>query len=1015
VALTHLDQVEGYVEFARFVAKQKASATLAIEPGKLEAENLLEPSLLKNFAEFERLLPLALTTLPSTEYLKVVAFLREGHRYLPPLSNFLAALGARSPVGHNPVLERVYLTLSLEKSEGANPFHASKDEERALAHNPLWRHRLAAVGCVLVGVLYMGAGYVYDRRLWTPAQEAVLAYPEAKTADQERKLRQDIARFMHRRAPGRVMRYLPSFFASEEEQLEARLSHVIRAHHLLPGLEQALDGNRPHRRSLYFLGLMYATRDNALGRLIAPRVQHWSDATGIEPELIETYLRSTHEPYGEKPPLAHLPARPVLDATNDAHQWMLFFNRLQQLYVRGTLAPEELAELKQEAGVLLDALKVIRQFEQSAPLLTELEQATNFGLAATYEPARAAVNASALFGDGLPTVERLLKRVQSGGREGAELEVRLLSDLNGMLKRQLDGQPAEGGETFAFVLEKQRFSFTSRGWEALIGNGATRELVHHFIHPTGKRASIFFADTDRLDPLQMNALSDGSFLFTGKATLDGRYTRQTFDKYVRPALTEFHALAPRLGEERGELERFVLSEVRKYARDYGSQIDSYYQSFGVRVESRESLQILLRQLLGPGSPLTELLHTVRDNTQLKLDDKQVPLFAPMNEVLAKYAPLHKVVPEQEAAATEFDNYLAVLEQLRQSLGPDAVAAAPEAAREEKKEEKKEEAGAEDLQGLAEVLSPPGQLTLAMLRKEKGSYDALVRTWLSSVRLSGELSTPFMRPVHALHDVGSREIETTVARLWDHRILNELSGVMRAFPFDRKSKRDVRPEELEALFHPQTGRFHQLARRFIEPVSVRNALGWRKLDTGGSSLTMPSDLYETLNNVEMLTRRLWDSEGNPRPLRLTVASVPFQSDVKGGAVLTLVYLSSGTDSVLNFNQQPITKPLQIDWTRPRQARLSIETVAPDTGGKTYPPAILSEISPWSMLHLLAQAQRDNDQWSWEFDLGPSKQGAGQGAKMKVHFQLQDDPWALFALRPPPPVVEPLDATATNPPP
>jgi hypothetical protein len=69
----------------------------------------------------------------------------------------------------------------------------------------------------------------------------------------------------------------------------------------------------------------------------------------------------------------------------------------------------------------------------------------------------------------------------------------------------------------------------------------------------------------------------------------------------------------------------------------------------------------------------------------------------------------------------------------------------------------------------------------------------------------------------------------------------------------------------------------------------------------------------------------------------------------------------------------------------------------------------------MLHLLAQAQRDNDQWSWEFDLGPSKQGAGQGAKMKVHFQLQDDPWALFALRPPPPLVEPLDATATNPPP
>jgi type VI secretion system protein ImpL len=915
------------------------------------------------------------------------------------------------------VVERVYFLGG--KGEGARPFHASLDPDAARKPDPYRNHRLGAIGCAAAGILYMLGGYLYERQLWNPAYQAVLQYPDATTPDHERALRKQIKRFTERRDIRRPMRYLPSFFSKEEETLDQLLSQAIRTHHLLPGLGHALASDRPHRRSLYFLALLYATRDNSLGkRILEDSSPHWVNATGLEQDVITTYVDITLEPYGLKPPLEHLPTQLVPDATNDAQQWVLFFQRLERTFAGGSLSPDELSRLRQEADALLKALAIIQQYKESPVLLRELEEATHFGLPAIYEPALAAVKASALFGDGMPTVERLLKLVRGGALSGAEAEVRLLSDFNGRARLLLDGQPGEAGETFRFQVGAQLFTFESQKWDHVIRASATRELVRRFTDGRASRpSSIFFHGTERLSPLVMNPLSDGTFLFTGRAELDGRFTRVAFDEYVRPVLTDFTTLAARLGrDERTAVEQFVASEVRKYANSYVSAVDTYYHAFGVRADSRDSLQILLKQMLGPGSPFTEMLHAVRDNTRVELDEKAVPLFSPMKLALAKYAPLHKVLAEQESGASEFENYRAILEQLRQSLALEGAAALDGARPEEPKPEEKKDAAAaeaEGLQRLPDLLSPAGRMSLAILHRQKGSYEDLVVTWLTSVKLHGELSGPFLAPVQALHALGRKEIEETVARLWSERISSELSNVLRSFPFDPDSRQDVRPEELTALFHPQTGRFHQLTRRFIEPISTRTVVGWRKLDTGNRRLSVPPDLYETLNNVDVLTRRLWDSEGNPRPLRLTVGSVPFKSSASANSILTLVYLNSGTSSLLNFNQQPLSKPLEIDWTRPRQARLSIETIAPDSGTKTYPPAILSEISPWSLLHLLKRASRQEDLWAWTFDLGPEQQGRNDNPKMTVKFQLQDDPWSLFVLRPKELPASPASADTSQP--
>jgi hypothetical protein len=1023
VVLTHLDEVKGYEAFAALLAKQHVRATLALNPKDWESASHLERALHRRLKSFERLLPLALTTSPSADYLRLVAFLEKAPPYLTPVAHFLATLGAPNTHLPAPRMERVYLAALHDQGEGANPFHAEDDARTPRVGSPLWPHRLAALACATLGALYLLPGYLYERALWLPARQAVLEYQEAfkaegpagkapdktQTNDGERMRRQAIARFLHRRED-MPMRYLPGFFSSQDELLEQRLSDGLRERYILPALHATPGLDEPHRRGLYLLAVLYASNSNLLGGYVLANLPHWVEATGLDQEIIEAYVHNTARPYEKAPPLPVLPPPGGSDASNDAQRWLAFLRQLDKaLHQDVPLSSRELAALRQEARDLREGLRVIERFGRTQFLLTELTHATGTDLSRYFAPALDSVNAPGLFGETRALVEPVLKRVTGETVEGVRSEPLLLSELNDRLQG-LEGAPRESGDkvlTLEMPAQGFTLSFQPQRWESLIRDSAAHELVQGFLAPTRPRPSIFFSSPEgeaRTGP-KGKAVEPDDYLFTSPPPLQDPYTLEAYEKSVYAVLARYTPLAERLSaRDRSQLEGLITGEMVRYSRNYLRRMESYYQSFGVHADSNEALKLLLGQMLEPASPFNDFLNTVARNTAPRLDDTQVPLVAPMKVVRERFAPLHELLAEQKPGVSGLEPYRALLEQMRQELAPEVALEAKSDTATEEDPDAETDAGvgaptaraAPVIHGLQEQLSPVGRMSLAMLRHDKGAYDELVWSWIKKRKLDGGLEGPFSAPLGPLREVGKAELESAVKSIWRDQLQASLSDVQGAFPFKRDSQRDVSPQELEALFHPRKGRFHLLFRQYLEPISVHQPSGWRALP--GLVARVPPYLYSTLNNVERLTNALWDAEGNPQPLRFTITSVPFKSGVRHGAVLTLVYLHSGSDSVLNFNQQPTPRTLSVDWTRPRQARLSIETIDPATGSKTYPSALLSDISPWSMLHLLRRASEQEDNtWSWSLALA-SNASNREEPKVSVKFRIRDDPWSPFTLQP-----------------
>lgn len=988
LVLTRVDQIEGFAAFARFLEAERIPATLQLEPGA-ENDYAVEGALLESFAGFDRLLPLALTSVPAESYLQIIAFLRQAPTQLGALRAFLPPLVSTDALARRPVLERIYLAGA---GKGANPFRAVATDEDELP-TPLRRHRILAGSVALLGVLFLGGSYFHERTLWSPSRAAMLNYESVKDPQRERLLRQEVTAFREREKRDALLRVIPAFFDSGSRWLDDGLAKSIRDRQLLPGLDRSLSSDWSHRKSLYFLALLYSTRTNDLGKLVLAQVDNWAAATGLDRQLIEDYIQSAHTPYEKKAALDRLPATVARSAANDSQPWVLYFLRVQRALAGGFVTPEELLELQAEAGHLLEAEAVVERFEATPTVLRELDETTGYGFQAEYAPYLQDVHSRALFGSTLPDVKAALERIQASRLNTSEAPTPLLADLCARLRLILDKHPGEKDQTFNLQFGEQHFTFKAGDWAALIRNSAARAEVLRFVQQGGEAdRSIFFAQKASSTAVMMNPGNNGQFLFTGKATLDDRYTRATFDRTVRPVLLQLHDLLAEdsLGSnERELLEAFVHREVERYAVRYAEAIDRYYDAYGVRAQSPEAVQLLLKQMLRPDSPFIALLRVVATNTQLELDPAKVPFLQPMSDALAKYAPLNRVMTEQDGK--ELKTYVGILEQLLLSLRaePAAGAAAKPGAKPAPAE------AAPPVTQLADLLTPTGKTALKILQGEKDSYWQLVQDWLTSVGLGAELSRPFVAPVDALYDVGLKEIQGAVAEGWNHQVVTSLSGVLNAFPFDPAATQDATPEALTQAFHPLTGKFQDLRRRFVDPISQKGPAGWTWRIGAGRIVETPPGMYELVNHVETLGQTLWDAQGKPQPLKLKVSPVPFPASESRKSALTLVYLSSGASSLFNFNQQPVPRVVELDWTHAKRAQVGLELTNTLTGEKTYPPAIVTRDSPWGLLHLLQQGTRDGDSWLWVFRYGKDGELA-----TAVSFTVEPDPWRLFSLRPTP---------------
>ena len=1050
VAITRLDEVTGFREFAQFASRH--SIPLSFEQRSSGTVLGREEQLLEKLRSFERYLPLALTSCGAEEYSQIVRFLKAMPRYLGLLSEFLNALYEEEPLSKTPVAGKIYLCSSVRGL--ASPFENPARPSALRPPSPLRAHRIAAMSVASAAIAHQLAGFAYEHQLWANADQTLAEY----SSESPIKDRRPIMAFLTRHTKDPVMPFVPSYFSGADVPVASELAGKIRADHFRREIDQ---GPKSARELVYYLALYHVCTKNVLGDF-APKL---GLSLGLDATLVQDYLAATRIADGDCAEVIvdlQVPKDTGESAESDTHEWIAFFGDLLDATKGPTIEVERLAELRKTAAILGQAGDVIRKFEETAELIALLPPQYNARLAGVMQ----ALVSPRLFGGQLPSMLEVLKIVESTSVDYPT--TRYLQRLCENVRRTLgavrqssgtyefrfgaqEGQavagseaPAEGGagpardgevqdeatnaartpprrraqkeesSALGSVVTRQGnvFTFDPHHWDERIRNTRAREQVMAFVGQRSRKSIFFSGDRLAVEVPEETPENDGRTYFILDKEIEPRFTRTLFRSKVKPALECFREIIDRgalSADDRNQAHEFVMQQSRHYAANYDKAIERYYRSFGMHAGSAGELKFVLRQLREPLSALRELVHKAYRNTQLGLsdDDDDNPYLRPIRNALHRYAPLENVVGseaglapgdggasegDEDRVAAKLPAYFLILEELETQLRD----------QEQRLEGEGEGTDAEVQLTLTARISPAGRLALNILRGyakqqvEGADYRKMIDKWVREAELDELLARPFRLPIEQLYDAGQVDLQRQIKKAWERDIMSSLAPVLGKYPFNRDSKQDVTLDEMNEYFKPGEGWFWVQLGAYIEPISKISPF-YRPLRSWRTQLNLPPEMYEVIQRVGRLSEQLWDPKGNPKPLALRVRGVPFSHEQIGSWAVTLTYLRGGQSDLFNFNQKPTERRLLNDWTVLDSASVGVQLTERESGQKRHPEPLKSPLSHWALLRLLDDARPKRaplDRFAERTWMVPD----GAGGRTPVSFEVYGDPLLVFQIEP-----------------
>ena len=445
-----------------------------------------------------------------------------------------------------------------------------------------------------------------------------------------------------------------------------------------------------------------------------------------------------------------------VDSRDSAMYWLGFLRSIAETIAAGVVSPDDLKRVPVARRRSCPTTSSASTTTTSrAPSLGELDQAA--GIVAEGAPRFHLSDASRLpkYADFLQSIvqsdvytqrERfrsILRVVRGSTIDATDTPLlRNLVERLALLETPLGEAAANTEAEVRLKVADQEFVFDTKKWREMIRNSELSAQMGRFMRYGEERSVFFTTDMDSdLRPIVWNPTNDGSSIFVGRATIEGRYTRAAFDKHVREVVKKLDgalAGANVPDAQKKQLNDFVRDQVRRYATEYRAQVVRFYQAFALRTPSQEALRVALSQMVSDTSSFNDFLVAVDTNTHLETDS---PLLQPMSDALADFGSFHNVV-NATSGAPELSKYRAILGQLLADLGPSdtgGVAAPPRPLPERMPDT------------LEKELTPArGGVVLANLRGEKGSYASLVGQWLQSIKLPEDQQRPFLAPLGPAH-------------------------------------------------------------------------------------------------------------------------------------------------------------------------------------------------------------------------------------------------------------------------
>ena len=887
VYLSHLDRIEGYEVFAASLGQDHPGLALESGDAKQEATRLL--------AAFDAHLAHALTARSGLEFDRLVQFYAELPQLIAGLGPLLDALsGTGEPFAERYTVSGLYLGAALPHSHVGDPFVVDRSQISVSVDRQHRRGLIgsAAMAASLAGVLLGLFGW-HGRRV-VAAEHAVARFEavqdrQADVSETETRAANDVTAAVEAMYASEILWFAASF-RPDKRDIDGNFEQVIRRAYLEPDLD-----NHDRLALLYVTSLIYASRDNELGKLIRDNRVMWADELGLSEWVIDAYVQSSREPY-DRP--VELPA--TIEQTG--REWTLYLRQIETSLRDGLLDGGEVEQLQRD----LPRLRGPREYQ----VLSEVRELLR---ADDDLHDRLAPLLSGSFDTWVGTNHEAL---ESLSQVIGELDLRPGKIEGWGLARLIRGLEEIGGVGPAapYVLAAQDVRIDSEALTAVIVRSRRHELIEAVLdqleaqRPAGGRA-FFDRGARPADAGIVRGYGGGP-----TQAIPGVYTKEAFDGQVAPVLrfaeqlagvstaTVAESEAPAAPAaidldpaDEARLERMILAANTAYAGAYRRALDEYWNSFSFAPGSEVALPYVLEPFAEPNTWVSEFLLAAAHHADLGLppaDADPAKIYEPLREALVDYRPLLVLLAEDKGTVPGLEPYQGLMAKLQQRVA-DAAAVSGDPEGEE----------------LILRLSGLGALALGTSLGTEDDYAELISEWLFGAGIDSDFWGPFMAPVQAVRHYGRADIRQKVATAWIYDVRPVAEPLLDKYPFDPASNEDVGIDELETIARKQgelPGTFWEAFERLIRPAMADDRLAMLV------GIEPPPGMLAMVRDLERMSSTLWDDKGEPLPLKVELRIEPLPIGAVDGRVATMASIGSGGGSVFGFNNRPDRQVLEIDW-------------------------------------------------------------------------------------------------------
>lgn len=958
ITLTHLDKLEGYIEFAHFLKKHNISFMIPL------TSNFESDALSDSLGRFrDQYLSLILTTCSSIEYSKILKFFDELPKLFPAIEEFLRTLISGS-TKNKVKLEYITFSSNLESHSSYVSFDWSRTTSNSIFYrHPMLKHQIAAASILVLCFGLIFNNFYNDRYQVKLANEGIdsLIFQPPKIFISE--LVPQIEKTNSFLPNKLYLPLLPKFYYKQLQDHKQSLALRIRKHILEPELCKLLLTNDSELQILYMTGLLHATRNNRIGKHILKNLSDWSQKLDLNAQLIHCYIQSSYIFDNTSVEIDYIETISASTPLSDPTPWLTFLTHFKELEEQPIFTGHNFTDLHENASSLLHHLKIMKTDPHAYAISNLLKEMTSNMLTSFDKN----IKVLKWLNENNDQLETFLMFVYHSSPEIPDISNLNVSQLFAKLKEIADMTKREN-RSFRFVFNNQDFSYETKNWVSTAATHMIERLIHNYILANNDtHGNIFFRNTPPLTELIFESYRNEFPNFSKPIIIDGRFTRMAFEKNVRNTAESLLKLLDELPineEDKDRFIKFIQQELISYATEYQENFERLYAASDIRSSSIEETKQILEKILLPSSFFEHFLNQINHHTEVfSIPTSSVSVLSEINH----FDFLKALFGHDKTKLSPFESYQSIIKQalaqLNHQIGPTRT-----------------------IHILDEHLTPAASIALSILRNDPNSYTNQITSTLTESGVPSHYHFIFLAPIEQIYKIGISELKKGINQLWKESLAIKITSFLNKRPFNPSAEIATTYEEVEQMTNPNS-QLYKMINEIILPASVHVDGKWQP--DLSSDLQLIDQMYVLVNRLVKINHILWDSEGNPKPINLKIKSCPFEAKPKTFPAPIVSYLVTGEETFHNFNQSPTWHDLKIVWWKANNSTVVVELTNQKDSRSYRDEKVTNTL--WSFFELLNKGHQEKENiWRWEL----ANQFGDDVSKIALQFNA--DPWKLFEI-------------------